>query len=100
MTTLAMSGGVGSSSPFYDYVNDAIYAGDNSGTLPKFTGVFNGTPAAASSALQPRAGCGLRTRHPGLYTRQAGIFVPYQRPLGPVVNFLAALPGKSHRAVG
>jgi len=49
MTTVGMSGGVGSSSPFYDYANDAIYVGDESGALHKFTGVFNGTPAAAGS---------------------------------------------------
>jgi hypothetical protein len=34
------------SSPFYDYaVDDALYVGDNSGKLHKFTGVFSGTPA-------------------------------------------------------
>lgn len=34
-----------SSAPYYDYIGDAIYVGDNSGYLHKFTGVFNGTPA-------------------------------------------------------
>jgi hypothetical protein len=33
------------SSPFVDYANDVIYVGDNIGSLHKFTGVFNGTPA-------------------------------------------------------
>jgi hypothetical protein len=33
------------SSPFYDYLNDAIYVGDSMGFLHKFTGVFLGTPA-------------------------------------------------------
>jgi hypothetical protein len=37
------------SSPFYDYVNDVIYVGDDSGYLHQFTGVFNGTPAEAGS---------------------------------------------------
>jgi len=32
------------SSPFYDYTNDALYVGDSGGYLHKFTGVFNGTP--------------------------------------------------------
>ncbi|HSZ62965.1 MAG TPA: hypothetical protein VK828_14275 [Terriglobales bacterium] len=32
------------SSPFYDYANDAIYVGDSKGYLHKFTGVFSGTP--------------------------------------------------------
>jgi len=37
------------SSPFVDYGNDAIYVGDNGGSLYKFTGVFQGTPAAAAA---------------------------------------------------
>jgi hypothetical protein len=35
------------SAPFYDYAGDAIYVGDDSGNLHKFTGVFNGAPAEA-----------------------------------------------------
>lgn len=38
-----------SSAPYYDYIGDAIYVGDNSGALHEFTGVFNGTPAEAGS---------------------------------------------------
>lgn len=38
------------SAPYYDYINDAIYVGDNSGNLHQFTGVFLGTPAAGWSA--------------------------------------------------
>jgi outer membrane protein assembly factor BamB len=49
MTTLGPIGSDANSSPFYDYANDAIYVGDSSGALHKFTGVFNGTPAVASS---------------------------------------------------
>jgi hypothetical protein len=37
------------SAPYYDYTDDAIYVGDDSGNLLKFTGVFNGTPTAATS---------------------------------------------------
>jgi len=33
------------SSPFYNYGTDALYVGDDSGLLHKFTGVFLGTPA-------------------------------------------------------
>lgn len=47
MTTLTLSGSPNDtySFPFYDYAaDDALYVGDNSGKLHKFTGVFRGTP--------------------------------------------------------
>jgi hypothetical protein len=37
------------SAPFVDYANDVIYVGDNKGSLHKFTGVFNGTPAEVTT---------------------------------------------------
>jgi len=37
------------SAPFYDYANDAIYVGDDSGYLHMFTGVFNGTPGEVTT---------------------------------------------------
>jgi len=37
------------SAPFVDYANDVIYVGDNKGSLHKFTGVFNGTPAEVTA---------------------------------------------------
>ena len=37
------------SAPFYDYVRDALYVGDDSGNLHQFTGVFNGNPAESGS---------------------------------------------------
>lgn len=37
------------SSPYYDYVGDAVYVGDDSGYLHKFTGVFKGTPAEVTT---------------------------------------------------
>lgn len=37
------------SAPFYDYLGDAAYVGDDSGYLHKFTGVLNGTPAEVTS---------------------------------------------------
>jgi len=37
------------SSPFYDYGQDVIYVGDDSGFLHKFTGVFLGTPTEVAS---------------------------------------------------
>jgi hypothetical protein len=41
------------SSPYYDAVYDAIYVGDNSGVLHKFTGVFLGTPAEVTAGGWP-----------------------------------------------
>ncbi len=51
MTAIAYSGGGNNtnSSPFYDYVNDTLYVGADNGTLHKFTGVFDGTPAEAGA---------------------------------------------------
>jgi hypothetical protein len=37
------------SAPYVDYANDVIYVGDSKGSLHKFTGVFNGTPAEVAS---------------------------------------------------
>ena len=51
MTTIAFSGSHNDtySSPYYDYIHDAIYVGDNSGNLQKFTPVFGtGTPAVGT----------------------------------------------------
>lgn len=42
-----------SSAPFYNYVTDTLYVGDNSGKLHEFTGVFNGTPGEVVSATAP-----------------------------------------------
>ena len=41
------------SPPFYDFVADAMYAGDNNGVLHKFTGVFLGTPAEVTTGGWP-----------------------------------------------
>lgn len=52
MVTLAFSGGDNDtySAPYYNYGNDTLYVGDDSGNLHKFSGVFKGTPAEAASA--------------------------------------------------
>ena len=58
MTTLAFSGGANdtNSSPFYDYANDVLYAGDDSGTLHRFTPVFTtGTPSEVTTGSWPVA---------------------------------------------
>ena len=48
MTTLSLGANDTFSAPFYDYAieDDAIYVGDDSGYLHKFTPVFNGTPSS------------------------------------------------------
>ncbi len=47
MTRLTFNGSANdtNSPPFYDYADDTMYVGDNSGKLHKFTGVFLATPA-------------------------------------------------------
>jgi len=51
-TTIALSGNSNdlNSAPFPDYASDAMYVGDNSGHLHKFTGVFSGTPAESTAS--------------------------------------------------
>ncbi len=41
------------SSPFYDYGNDALYVGDDSGYLHKFTPVFNAVPTEVTTGGWP-----------------------------------------------
>jgi len=54
-TTITLSGSPNdtNSSPFYVYGADLMYVGDNSGKVHKFTGVFSGTPAEASTGGWP-----------------------------------------------
>lgn len=55
MTVIAFNGGPNNtnSSPFYDYSGDVLYVGADNGTLHKFTGVFNGTPAEVTTGGWP-----------------------------------------------
>jgi hypothetical protein len=46
------------SSPFMDYVDDAVYVGTDNGLLFKITGVFNGTPALAGAPWPLTVGAG------------------------------------------
>ena len=55
-TTITLSGNPNdtNSSPFYVYYStDTMYVGDDSGKVHKFTGVFSGTPAEASTGGWP-----------------------------------------------
>lgn len=47
MTTFSLTNNDTLSPPFYDYGHDILYVGDDQGILHKYTGVFQGTPAAA-----------------------------------------------------
>ena len=51
--TFGNSGLDGKSSPFYDYTNDVIYAGDNSGALHQFAAhsSTNGKKARAQRSV-------------------------------------------------
>jgi hypothetical protein len=57
MTVMTFNGSPNNtnSSPFYDYIKDILYVGADNGTLHKFTGVFNGTPAEVTTAPWPVA---------------------------------------------
>ena len=46
-TTLSLGANDTNSPPFYDYINDIMYVGDDSGSVHQFTTVFGGTPTAA-----------------------------------------------------
>jgi hypothetical protein len=56
-TTIALNGNPNdlNSAPFPDYDSDTLYAGDNSGHLHKFSGVFSGNPMEVTSASWPIA---------------------------------------------
>jgi hypothetical protein len=59
IASIPFSGGAADtkSSPFYVYGNnaDVLYAGDDKGSVHKFTGVFNGTPAEVTTGGWPIA---------------------------------------------
>jgi hypothetical protein len=67
MTTLAFSGIANdtNSSPFYDYTNDALYVGDDNGSLHKFHPVFSsGVPAEAGGGWPVSLAIGLKLSSP------------------------------------
>jgi len=67
MVTLPFTGGANdtNSSPFYDYTNDALYVGDDNGSLHKFQPVFRtGTPAEVGSPWPVSVASGLKLTSP------------------------------------
>lgn len=78
MTTLAFSGAQNdtNSSPFYDYFNDALYVGDNNGSLHKFQPVFTrGIPAEVGGSWPVSLAPGLILSSPVLDSSTGRVFV-------------------------
>jgi hypothetical protein len=79
MTLLPLSGSANDtlSSPFYDYFNDALYVGDDSGSLHKFQPVFvSGTPAEVGSPWPVLIGGGFnKLDSPVLDSASGNVFV-------------------------
>ncbi|MES2938325.1 MAG: hypothetical protein V4864_11625 [Pseudomonadota bacterium] len=75
MTSIAFNGNPNNtnSSPFYDYIGDALYAGDNSGRLHRFTGVFAGTPAEQASGGFPATVSTGNMLSPPVYDGETGL---------------------------
>ena len=68
------------SAPFYDYVNDVMYVGDDSGLLHKFTGVFFANPAeitggGASSGWPQTMAAGTKLSSPVNDSSSGNVFV-------------------------
>jgi hypothetical protein len=55
MYSVALSGSPNDtlSAPFYDYYNDLLYVGDDSGNLHQFSGAFEGSPAENTTSPWP-----------------------------------------------
>jgi hypothetical protein len=51
MTVTTLTNNDTLSSPYYDYQNDAIYVGDDAGSIEEFTGVFNGTAVSGPTTV-------------------------------------------------
>jgi hypothetical protein len=64
------------SSPFYDYTSDALYVGDDNGSLHKFHPVLTtGTPAEVSSGWPVLLASGLKLTSPALDPVTGRVFV-------------------------
>lgn len=102
MTQVALSGGSDDSisSPYYDYGNDVLYVGDDSGTLHKLTNIFlSGTPTeitgggAASGWPQTIAGAGKLTSP--VFDVSTGNLI-----VGTAAGTLVRIPGGAHLVGG
>jgi hypothetical protein len=78
MTTVAFSGAPNdtNSSPFYDYAHDALYVGDDNGSLHKFQPVFtSGIPAEVGSPWPVSVASGLKLTSPVFDNASGSVFV-------------------------
>jgi hypothetical protein len=78
MVALPLTGGANdtNSSPFYDYTNDALYVGDDNGSLHKFQPVFRtGVPAEVGSSWPVSLASGLKLSSPVLDGVSGKVFV-------------------------
>jgi hypothetical protein len=75
MTAIAFNGNPdnSNSSPFYDYFNDVLYAGDDNGRLHRFTGVFGGTPAEQTTGGFPATASTGNMLTPPVYDGATGL---------------------------
>jgi hypothetical protein len=78
MVALSLAGGPNdtNSSPFYDYTNDALYVGDDNGSLHKFQPVFRtGVPAEVGTSWPVSLASGLKLSSPVLDGVSGKVFV-------------------------
>ncbi len=80
------------SAPFYDYLGDAVYVGDDSGYLHKFTGVLNGTPAEVTTTWPVRLSTTAQLSSP-VYDGTAYVIVG---DFGGVLHSVTAATGAIH----
>ena len=81
MTVMTLSGSPNNtnSSPYYDYTSDVLYVGANNGTVHKFTGVFNGTPAESGAPWPVTVLAGTILSSPVYDSTSGLVFVGSQR---------------------
>ncbi len=80
------------SAPFYDYLGDIVYVGDDSGYLHKFTGVLNGTPAEVTTTWPVRLSTTSKLSSP-VYDGTAYVIVG---DFGGILHSVTAATGAIH----
>jgi hypothetical protein len=78
ISSIAFSGAAATdtrSAPFYNYATDTLYAGDDSGRVHKFTGVFLGTPAETGAPWPITVNAGATLTSPIYDSVSGNVFV-------------------------